>query len=156
MSKNKISPDEILLFLLLLFGPLAHGLVETWSIATAQITVIFLVSIAVLTRIYKGELRFYRTPTDIPIFFFIISLLISYSISVYPYASRIIIYKGLTAIALFFYIVNTQRSQHKINRLLWVIVILGAMYAVMGLTLIDGDIFGFKIYSQARYRISLF
>ena len=156
MSKSKISPDEILLFLLLLFGPLAHGLVETWSITTAHLTVISLVSIAVLTRIYQGELRFYRTPIDLPIFFFIISLLISYCISVYPYASRIIIYKGLTAIALFFYIINTQRSHQKIDRLLWVIVILGALYAVMGLTLIDGDILGFKIFSQKRYNISLF
>ncbi|MGB5686014.1 MAG: O-antigen ligase family protein [Candidatus Electrothrix sp.] len=156
MSKTKISPDEILLFLLLLFGPLAHGLVETWSITTAHLTVISLISIAVLTRIYKGELKFYRTPTDIPIFFFVLSVLISYGISVYPYASRIIIYKGLTAIALFFYVVNTQRSREKINRLLWVIVILGAMYAVMGLTLIDGDILGFKIFSQKRYNISLF
>ncbi|CAK8722693.1 hypothetical protein KKHLCK_11960 [Candidatus Electrothrix laxa] len=156
MSKTKISADEILLFLLLLFGPLAHGLVETWSITTAHLTVISLISIAVLTRIYKGELRFYRTPTDIPIFFFVLSVLISYSISVYPYVSRIIIYKGLTAIALFFYIINTQRSHQKVDRLLWVLVILGAIYAVMGLTLINGDILGFKIFSQKRYNISLF
>jgi O-antigen ligase len=156
ISKNKVSLDEILLFFLLLFGPLAHGLVETWSITTALLTVLSLVSIAVLTRIHKGELRFYRTPADIPIFLFLIAILISYCISVYPYASRIIIYKGLAGLALFFYIVNTQRSHQKINLLLWVIVILGTMYAVMGLTLIDGDILGFKIYSQKRYNISLF
>jgi O-antigen ligase/Flp pilus assembly protein TadD len=154
--KNKIAPDEILLFLLLLFGPLAYGLVETWSLTTAQLVIVSLVTIAALIRICKGELRFYRTPADIPIFFFIISLLISYSISVYPYASRIVICKGLIAILLFYYIVNTQRSREKINRLLWVIVILGALYAVMGLTLIKGDILGFKIFSRARYHISLF
>ncbi len=156
MHNKKISLDEILLFLLLVFGPLAHGLVETWSITIASITIIFLVAFAVLTRIYKGELRLYRTPTDIPILLFFLSVLISYCISVYPYASRIIIYKGITGLALFFYTVNTQRSQQKIDRLLWVIVIIGTVYAVMGLTLVKGDILGFEIYSRAHYNISLF
>ncbi len=154
--KNRISPDHFLLFFLLLFGPLAHGLVETWSVTTAHLLVISLVSIAVLTRAYRGELKCYRTPVDIPIVLFLFLVLISYCTSVAPYASRIVIYKLLTAIALFFYIIHTQRSQEKINLLLWIIVILGTVYAVMGLTLVDGDFLGFKIFSKRYYNISLF
>ncbi|XCN74783.1 MAG: O-antigen ligase family protein [Candidatus Electrothrix aestuarii] len=153
---RKVSLDEILLFFLLLFGPLAHGLVETWSITIAYIVIIFLVSFVVLTRIYKGNIVYYRTPADILIALFLICIFVSYCLSVYPYASRIVIYKLLAALALFFYIINTQRSREKINLLLWVIVIFGSIYAIMGLTLIDGDFLGFKIYSQSRYNISLF
>ncbi|WP_339136140.1 MAG: O-antigen ligase family protein [Candidatus Electrothrix sp. GW3-4] len=156
MLRNKVSLDEILLFFLLLLGPLAHGLVETWSITVAQLTIISLIALAVLPRVYKGELSCSRTPADIPIFLFLLSLLISYGLSVSPYASRIAISKGLSALALFFYIINTQRSQEKINRLLWLIVIFGTIYAIMGLTLINGEFLGFKIYSQRRYNISLF
>ena len=153
---KKIAPDEILLFFLLLFGPLAHGLVELWSITAAQLIVIFLVAIAALIRIYQGELKCYRTPADIPIILFLLCIVVSYCLSVYSYPGRLVIYKFLSALALFFYIVNTQRSREKINRLLWVIVILGTVYAVMGLTLVGGDIFGFKIYSAKHYNISLF
>ncbi|MCI5151014.1 MAG: hypothetical protein D3916_16795, partial [Candidatus Electrothrix sp. MAN1_4] len=106
--KNKISPDQFLVFSLLLFGPLAHGLVETWSVTIAQFLVISLIFIAVLIRVYQGKLTCYRTPVDIPILFFLLAILISYSTSVAPYASRIVIYKLLTAIALFFYIIHTH------------------------------------------------
>ncbi|MCI5159359.1 MAG: hypothetical protein D3906_13175, partial [Candidatus Electrothrix sp. AUS1_2] len=153
---KKIAPDEILLFFLLLFGPLAHGLVELWSITAAQLIVIFLVAIAALIRIYQGEIKCYRTPADIPIILFLLCIVVSYCLSVYSYPGRLVIYKFLSALALFFYIVNTQISREKINRLLWVIVILGTVYAVMGLTLVGGDIFGFKIYSAKHYNISLF
>ncbi|MCW5211475.1 O-antigen ligase family protein [Desulfobulbus sp. TB] len=154
--KNRISPDEILLFFLLLFGPLAHGTVETWSITTAHLILICLISIAVLTQVYKGQLKCYRTPVDLPIVLFLLAILLSYFTSVTPYTSRTVIYKLLAAVALFFYIIHTQRSREKINLLLWMIVILGTVYAVMGLTIIKGDILGFKIFSGRHYNISLF
>ncbi len=154
--KNKISPDQFFVFFLLLFGPLAHGLVEIWSVTTAHLIVISLISIAVLVRVYKGKLTCYRTPVDIPILLFLLAILISYYTSVAPYASRIVIYKLLTAIALFFYIIHTQRNREKINLLLWVIVVLGTVYAVMGLTVVKGDFLGFKIFSRRHYNISLF
>jgi hypothetical protein len=44
MLRNKVSLDDALLFFLLLFGPLAHGLVETWSITIAHLVIISLVS----------------------------------------------------------------------------------------------------------------
>ena len=155
-QKNKISPDQFLVFSLLLFGPLAHGLVETWSATIAYLLIIALIAIAVLTRVYRGELICYRTPVDIPIFLFVLAIFISYSTSVAPYESRIVIYKLFSAIALFFYIIHIHRSREKINLLLWVIVILGTIYAVMGLTLIQGDFLGFRIFSQTHYNISLF
>ncbi|CAK8717398.1 hypothetical protein GKODMF_08990 [Candidatus Electrothrix gigas] len=154
--KNRVSPDEILLFFLLLFGPLAHGTVETWSITTAHLIVICLISIAVLTQVYRGQLKCYRTPVDLPIVLFLLAILISYFTSVAPYTSRTVIYKLLAAVALFFYIIHTHRSRKKINLLLWVIVVLGTIYAVMGLTIIQGDILGFKIFSGRHYNISLF
>ncbi|MCI5228050.1 MAG: hypothetical protein D3918_15710, partial [Candidatus Electrothrix sp. AX2] len=91
----------------MLFGPLAHGTVETWSITTAHLIVICLISIAVLTQVYRGQLKCYRTPVDLPIVLFLLAILISYFTSVAPYTSRTVIYKLLAAVALFFYIIHT-------------------------------------------------
>lgn len=156
MQKSKVSLDEILLFAILIFGPIAHGLVETWSITIVHVAAISLFSIAVLTKIYRGEFRIYRTPIDIPILFFLIAVFISFSTSVYPYASRIVVYEGITGLIFYFFVVNILRSSEKISRLLWMIVVFGTLYAVMGLILVDGSILGFRIFSKQHYNISLF
>ncbi|MCI5133960.1 MAG: hypothetical protein D3920_02585 [Candidatus Electrothrix sp. AW2] len=40
MHRLRITPSNLLLYLILLFGPIAHGLVETWAITVSHISVI--------------------------------------------------------------------------------------------------------------------
>ena len=156
MRPSRISLPELLLYLILFFGPVAHGLVETWSITAVHIAVIILLTSVTLTGIYRGSLRLHRTPVDLPIVLFCLVVLFSFFTSVYPYAGREIICKLITCLALFYFIVNTCRGTGKVYRLCLMIVLFSGIYAVLGLIWTNGRLLGFEIFSKGQYDLSLF
>ncbi|MCI5116181.1 MAG: hypothetical protein D3912_15475, partial [Candidatus Electrothrix sp. AX1] len=157
MHRLRITPSDLLLYLILLFGPIAGGLVETWSITAVHVTTILLVSLALLSALYReDELRLYRTPLDLPAVLFLTVAVISACTSVYPHASRILLYRIINCLALFSFIVHTHRETRKLLLLCRVIVLSGGVQAVTGLILTNGSLFGFEVQSHGHYGISLF
>ncbi len=150
------SPTDLLLFLILLFGPIAHGLVEIWTITVVHLAVIALISFTLLISLYQGNFRLYRTSVDLPVLLFCIIALLSLCVSVYPHASRTALYRLFTYLALFYFIVNTQGSWEKLLRLCQVIVIFSGMYAFAGLFWTQGSLLFFEVQSEKGHFISLF
>ena len=155
-QRDRVSPNELLLFLILLFGPLAHGLVETGPITAVHLAVTILLASFFLTKLYRGKLELYRTPVDLPVFLFCVISCVSLFTSVYPHAGRSSLYRILTCLGLFYFVVNTQRSKKKISLLCCVLLLSGSIQAVMGLTVTDGEVLGMKVFSGGMYNISLF
>ncbi|MCI5183838.1 MAG: hypothetical protein D3921_15190, partial [Candidatus Electrothrix sp. AW1] len=130
---------------------------ETWSITAVHVTTILLVSLALLSALYReDELRLYRTPLDLPAVLFLTVAVISACTSVYPHASRILLYRIINCLALFSFIVHTHRETRKLLLLCRVIVLSGGVQAVTGLILTNGSLFGFEVQSHGHYGISLF
>lgn len=129
---------------------------EIWSITAVYIAVIALLFSSLLSALYNGGLRLYRTPVDLPLLLFCILSVCSFFTSVYPYAGREVMYKMITCLALFYFIVNTQRSTKEIYRLCRILVVFNGIYAMLGLVWTVGGLPGLKIFSKGNYDISLF
>jgi len=60
---------------LLIFSPLAFGTVEVWSIAAAELLVLFMGSVWIARMIFDGKIEFEGTSLNIPIVFFLVLIL---------------------------------------------------------------------------------
>ena len=156
VRRVQATPTEVLFLSILLFGPVAHGLVELWSVTLLHGASILLVTFAILSSIYKGKVQWYRSPLDLLLLLFCAAVLAAAWTSISPHASRLALYELCTYLLLFYYVVNSYQSTRKLGRLLWIFAIFGSIYAVLGLIMRGGTLFGFPIFSRGLYHISLF
>ena len=157
MHRPRITLSDLLLYLILLFGPIAHGLVETWAITVSHISVITLLTFSLLAALYSGRLKVYRTAVDLPLALFFFIVLLSIFTSVYAHAGRILLYKMLSCLALFYFVINTQRRGRKLLRLCSLLVLFSGIYALTGIFWRHGSLFGlFAVQQQKQGWISLF
>jgi tetratricopeptide (TPR) repeat protein/O-antigen ligase len=145
---------RILLFILLIFMPLAHGAVELWSVTVFHTASIIMIGWWALSSAYAGDVRFYRTPVDIPVMILISLAFLSVFISVYPYASRIELYKVINYAAIFYYVINVMKSDKGVFGLTWGIALIGGVFAVAGLVFTEGSFLGFRVFSPGIYYTS--
>ncbi|NOX98082.1 MAG: tetratricopeptide repeat protein [Nitrospirae bacterium] len=94
------------LLVIIFFRPLVSGITWSWSNTYSQILILFLLAVWFLRMIVKGEFVFRRTPLDIPIFLFLLSLTISLFNSVNKAVSFNQLYQFFSYPALYFLIIN--------------------------------------------------
>lgn len=146
--------SEALLYLLLIFSPLAHGAVEIWSVTILHVLTISIAALFVISLIRNGHLKLYRTPLDLSMLLIMFFMFLSFFMSSYPYASRIQIYKIINYSVLFYYITNVFRTRRQIFRLLYVLAVFGFIFAVGGLIFLSGSLPGLKIFSSGNPNVS--
>jgi cytochrome c-type biogenesis protein CcmH/NrfG len=99
------------LLVIVFFRPLLSGITWPWSNTYAQILILFLLAVRLLSMTIKGELVFRRTVLDIPIFLFLLALIISLFKSVNSNVSFNQIYQFFSYPALYFLIVNSLEDK---------------------------------------------
>ncbi|MBI5675294.1 MAG: tetratricopeptide repeat protein [Nitrospirae bacterium] len=134
---------------------MAHGAVETWSVAVMHTVTIVIVMLWILSMAKENNLIFYRTPLDLPVMLLLLITVISTSFSVYPYASRIHAYKIINYVLIFFFLINTTKNKRDIINLVRTIVVFGGVYAIAALAFVKGNLLGFKIFSLEQNFIAL-
>ncbi|MCC7431009.1 O-antigen ligase family protein [bacterium] len=147
--------QEFFLVLLLVFIPLAHGSVEVWATTILQTTAFSLVFWHFCLMIKNGRLKIFRTALDWLVLVFLILILVSTFFSVYSYASRVFALKILSYFAIFYLVLNQIRTEKKLGLFLQTLAFSGSFYAIAGLVLIDGEFFGFQIFSRNPSYVSL-
>ncbi|WYD79725.1 MAG: O-antigen ligase family protein [Candidatus Electrothrix gigas] len=134
-----ITLSDILLYLILLFGPIAGGLVETELLAAAHVTITLLIALSLLTVLYQGRLRLRYTLVDLSLALFFFIAFVSACTAVYPHAARHELFRWVACAALFFFVVNTQQDTKKLLLLCWILVVSSSLHAVLGLMLTASD-----------------
>jgi len=95
------------LLVIAFFRPLLSGITWPWSNTYAQILILFLLAVRLLSMTIKGEFVFRRTALDIPIFLFLLALILSLFKSVNRNVSFNQLYQFFSYPALYFLIVNS-------------------------------------------------
>jgi tetratricopeptide (TPR) repeat protein len=142
---------EILLLFLLIFLPIAHGGVETWSVTVMHEVSIIIFALWVYYSLKNNALKINRTPLDIPLALFLGFLIFSLTFSLYPYASRIQLYRVVNYIAIFYLLINTLGDEERLVKFSGYLSMLGAIYGIAGLIFITGNFIGFKIFSSNNF-----
>jgi len=94
------------LLVIAFFRPLLSGITWPWSNTYAQILILFLLAVWLLSMTIKGEFIFRRTALDIPIFLFLLALILSLFKSVNKNVSFNQLYQFFSYPVLYFLIVN--------------------------------------------------
>ncbi|CAK8720817.1 hypothetical protein GCAAIG_10370 [Candidatus Electronema halotolerans] len=131
----RISLSDILLYLLLLAGPVFGGLVRAGPRAAAHCSIVILAALPLLVGICRGNLKLRRSLLDLPLILFLLAVFLSVSKAVYPYAARTELFRLLACIAVLYVVVHTQRGTIQLFRLCQVLVIAGGIHAGLGLLL---------------------
>ncbi|WYD79482.1 MAG: hypothetical protein V8K32_09210 [Candidatus Electrothrix gigas] len=142
MHWQRITLSDFLLYLLLLSGPIAGGLVRAGPKAVAHASIVLLAALSLLTAIQNGRLNLRRTLLDLCLALFSLIAVVSACIAVYPHAARHELFRLAACIALFYFVISTQRRTIKILRLCRFLVISASLHAVLVLLLaqdIDGS-----------------
>jgi O-antigen ligase/tetratricopeptide (TPR) repeat protein len=130
--------------------PLAHGTVEVWSVTVFHAVSVLIAALWMISMVKDGNIRFYRTPLDLPILIFIVLACLSVFISVYPYASRIQLYKVINYAFIFYFVLNTSWNKQELLNLTWFAALFGGIYAIAGVTLVGGELAGFRFFSSYK------
>lgn len=118
---------------ILVFAPIARGAVRLWAFGPIQIA-IFLAACIYITYIkYEGEMRFKRTPLDIPMALFLSLCLFSFFNTGYLYASIMEFLKFANLALLFYIVVNSIDEEYKIKRILSIILASATAIAMFGI-----------------------
>jgi len=84
---------EICLIVLLVFTPLARGTVQVWAVSVAHFISLVMLTAYLLRIIFDAQLRWVRTPLDLPLIaFFFLAVVSSFS-SIERYASLLALIK---------------------------------------------------------------
>lgn len=126
---------------ILVFTPFALGANRLWAI-----TPVFIVTLtglcALLLRLNaEDEPSFRWTPLWPPLFLFLVLVIASCFISVYPHDSILALYRVITYIAIFYCIVNSFDTRESMLRLVSIIVGIGAVLSLTGLILYLGHVY---------------
>lgn len=145
----------ILLFILFL-SALLHGSVTVES-RTLIYGLILFTSIGFLFyRLKNGLINFNGTSADRYIIILILYVIISYGISQYRYATELYLLQFFACLLMFYLCLNIFPNRNILNNFITGLVFGGGLFAVLGLVLTGGDIFGYRIFSKGLYNISLF
>jgi O-antigen ligase len=131
--------------------PVAHGAVEIWSVTIMHSASLFILSLWIMSLIKKGYLKFVCTPLNFPLFIFISLMTISVFFSVYPYASKIQLFKVLNYCAIFYMLMNTLMDERRFFVITRGVIILGALYGILGIVFTTGNFFSFRIFTTDNF-----
>jgi len=124
---------HFIIALILIFAPIARGAVRIWAFGPIQIA-IFLIACIYITYIkYEREIRFKRTPLDIPMALFLSLCLFSFFNTKYFYASIMEFLKFANLALLFYIVVNFIDEEYKIKRILSIILASSTAIAMFGI-----------------------
>jgi len=121
------------LIAILIFSPVAYGMVEVWSISVVHFITLIMVTLWLLRMNLEGKFSFIRTPLDYPIFAFLTLAIISTIFSIYRHDSILELHKIINYIAIYYLVVNNINTRERIRRIALVIVGMGTLLSIMGL-----------------------
>lgn len=131
---------EICLIVLLVFTPLARGTVQVWAVSVAHFISLVMLTAYLLRIIFDAQLRWVRTPLDLPLIaFFFLAVVSSFS-SIERYASLLALIKLANYIIVYFIIVNTIRERHQVRRVAYTIIGVGCFLALFGMIKYLGEV----------------
>lgn len=149
-SGKRIFPYFIVV--LLSFSAIAHGAVTALPLAIVDASIIVAATAWAVGMISRGRVEIRRSPLYFPLCLFLIVSLIAVFNSICFHAARTEFYRSIVYSLLFFMTANliagNRRSLHTMIR---GIVIFSAVYAVVGIAMISGELFGWEIpYGDGR------
>jgi O-antigen ligase len=121
---------------LLVFTPLAHGAVEPWSEALAELVVLAMAVTYVVGSLRDWELRVELPPGWVPALLFLVLVILQATVpgwSVDPHATRRMAFKLLAVAAFYVLCWNTYRTPGQAQRAIWTTIIMGTLLAVLGI-----------------------
>jgi len=131
---------EICLIVLLVFTPLARGTVQVWAVSVAHFITLMMLTAYLLRIIFDAQLRWVRTPLDLPLIaLFFLAVVSSFS-SIEQYASLLALIKLANYILVYFIIVNTIKERHQVRRVAYTIMGVGCFLAIFGMIKYLGEV----------------
>lgn len=124
---------QYILYIILIFVPIARGAVRIWAYGPVYILTLSMLIFWVMKMAREKEIRIRRTPIDIPIISFAFISLISIINSKYIYGSIMEIIKFVILALIFYIVVNFIKEEHKIKRILNIILCIGTGIALFGI-----------------------
>jgi len=118
---------------ILVFAPIARGAVRIWAFGPIQIAIFFTACVYIINMRYGGEIRFKKTPLDIPIASFLFLCLLSFINTRYFYSSIMEFLKFVNLGLIFYIVVNCIDDEYKIKRILNIILMSSTAIAIFGI-----------------------
>ena len=124
---------QVLVTLILIFAPIARGAVRIWAYGPIYILTLSMLAIWIFKMFREKEIRFRRTPIDVPILLFGLISFISIFNSKYIYGSIMEVIKFIILALIFYIVVNFIREEREIKRILNVVLMIGTGIALFGI-----------------------
>lgn len=140
VSKTTNRIIEICLIVLLVFTPLARGTVQTWAVSIAHFITLIMLTAYLLRIIFDAQLRWVKTPLDLPLIALFFLAVVSSFFSIERYASLLALIKLANHIIVYFIIVNTIRERHQVRRVAYTIIGVGCFLALFGMIKYLGEV----------------
>ena len=131
---------EVSLIVLLVFTPLARGTVQVWAISIAHFITLVMLTAYLLQITFRAQLRWVKTPLNLPLIaLFVLAVISSFS-SIEWYASLHALMKLANYIILYFIIVNSIRERAQVRRVAYTIMGVGTFLALFGMVKYLGEV----------------
>ena len=122
-----------LIYLLLIFTPLARGSVQLWAISAVNMITFTALTVYLIQRAVTQDWKWIRTPLDLPILVLLILCLLSSVFSLHRQSSLQALVLLLNYTIIFYLVTDITKSRSGLRSLVYIIISIALFLSVFGL-----------------------
>ncbi len=122
-----------ILYLLLIFTPLARASVQGWAVSVIHILTLIAVTVFLADKSLRGEWKWMKTPVDKPVLALFCLCMLSAFFSQHRYSSFWAILLLLDYVIWFYLLIHTVRTRSHLRQVMYIVMGMGIFLSVYGM-----------------------